>query len=74
MRLSAKREHGAIVASARWMMFHAQGFGRRLMFEVEALAVERGFAKVSSSVDSSQTRLLEHYLRLGGVFEHNSES
>ena len=53
---------------------HAQGFGRRLMFAVEALAVERGFGKVSASVDSSQTRLLQHYLRLGGIVERNSES
>ena len=51
-----------------------QGFGRRLMFAVEALAVERGFGKVSASVDSSGGRLLQHYLRLGGVVEQNSAS
>ena len=43
------------------------------MFAVEALAVERGFGKVSASVDSCQARLLQHYLRLGGVVEQNSE-
>ena len=51
----------------------AQGFGTRLMFAVEALAVERGFDKVSASVDSCQARLLQHYIRLGGVAEKNSE-
>jgi hypothetical protein len=56
-----------------FMTSNAQGFGRRLMFAVEALAVERGFGKVSASVDSCQARLLQHYIRLGGVVEENSE-
>ncbi len=51
-----------------------QGFGRRLMFGVEVLAVERGFSKVSASVDSSEGRLLKHYLRLGGIVQQNSAS
>ena len=51
-----------------------QGFGRRLMFGVEVLAVERGFSKVSASVDSSEGRLLQHYLRLGGIVQQNSAS
>ena len=44
------------------------------MFAVEALAVKRGFSKVSASVDSSEQRLLQHYLRLGGIVEQNSAS
>ena len=41
---------------------------------MEVLAVERGFSKVSASVDSNEGRLLQHYLRLGGIVQQNSAS
>lgn len=49
-----------------------QGFGRRLMFGCEAYAAELGLTKISASVDSSQKRLLDFYLNLGGVIQTNS--
>ena len=43
-----------------------QGFGKRLMFGCEAFAAELGLRKMSASVDSSQKRLLQFYLGMGG--------
>ena len=50
-----------------------QGYGKRIMFGIEAWVVARGLPpKISATVDAAQTRLIAFYESLGAVTEQNS--
>lgn len=52
-----------------------QGFGKRLMYELEARTCAAGRSgRISSTVDAQQPRLLEYYRRQGGTVEATGEA
>lgn len=52
-----------------------QGFGKRLMYELEARTCAAGRpGRISSTVDARQPRLLEYYRRQGGTVEATGEA
>lgn len=47
-----------------------QGFGKRLMYEMEARTIAAGRpGRISSTVDARQPRLLAYYRHQGGTIE-----